>query len=155
MALTSPVVCRCPDGPSTTHGGALRRAERLALTHPARPGRSTRNIREDATHEPPEVPSVGLTSPFDEVDRHGKRNRLHSSSVRAPSLRGPPTGLVKVPGMLHPRYPAELRTPKDPRLARQMPLTNHLQPTSCHVHPTGHPDPRREGSHLPDLRSAI
>lgn len=33
-----------------------------------------------------------------------------------------------------------------------MPLANHLQPTSCHVHPTGHPDPRLGGSHLSDRR---
>lgn len=60
-------------------------------------------------------------------------------SIRAPSSRAPPTGLVKVPGLPHPRYLAGLRAPRDPRLTRQMPLANHLQPTSCHVHPTGHP----------------
>lgn len=59
--------------------------------------------------------------------------------------------LVKVPGLPHPRYLTELRAPKDPRPARQMPLSNHLQPTSCHVHPTGHPDSRLEGSHPSDL----
>lgn len=36
-----------------------------------------------------------------------------------------------------------------------MPLTNHLQPTSFHVHPTGHPDSKLKGFHLFDRRTVF
>lgn len=99
------------------------------------------------------MPSAGSTSPFGKVDRHRKRI-VSSAPARAPSSRAPQIGLVKVPDLPRARYPAKPDAPKDARSPRQMPLTNHLQPTSCHVHPTGHPDPRRRGSHLSDRRAS-
>lgn len=125
------------------------------LTHPSRPGQSPCRTGKGPTDSLPEVPSIGSTSPFDEVDRHGKRNRLHSSRPEHPLRADRPPAWSRFPVGPHPRYLAELRVPKDPRLARQMPLANHLQPTSCHVHPTGHPDSRREDFRLAVLRAVI
>lgn len=135
--------------------GAFRRAERLVVTHPEGPEQPPRRTRKGSTNQLPEVPSASLTLPFGKVDRRGKRIvsiRIGPNTLFASTAYRPGQGSRSAASPLSHRASCPR---KDPRPARQMPLANHLQPTSCHVHPTGHPDSRLEGSHLATRRTSV
>jgi hypothetical protein len=136
-----------PPSPAPTHRKTRRRGNRQTRTvNPPRPFRLDAPTIRDAFG--------WLDFTFRRSGPTQETKSFPSAPARAPSSRAPHIGLVKVPDLPRARYPTKPDAPKDARSARQMPLANHLQPTSCHVHPTGHPDPRPRGSHLSDRRAS-